>query len=70
MDSFSKCVFVRAGKHTSVHYMHPHSNLHDSCKAVKTAISKRKSELMEQRVIDCESDQKKFISNILYLGVK
>ena len=27
MDSFSKCVFVRAGKHTSVHDMHPHSNL-------------------------------------------
>ena len=26
MDSFSKCVFVRAGKHTSVHDMHPHSN--------------------------------------------
>ena len=24
MDSFSKCVFVRAGKHTSVHDMHPH----------------------------------------------
>ena len=27
MDSFSKCVFVRAGKHTSVHDMHPHSNV-------------------------------------------
>ena len=27
MDSFSKCVFVRAGKHTSVHDVHPHSNL-------------------------------------------
>ena len=27
MDSFSKCVFVRAGKHTSVHDMHPHSNI-------------------------------------------
>ena len=26
MDSFSKCVFVRAGKHTSVHDVHPHSN--------------------------------------------
>ena len=25
MDSFSKCVFVGAGKHTSVHDMHPHS---------------------------------------------
>ena len=25
MDSFSKCVFVRAGKHTSVHDVHPHS---------------------------------------------
>ena len=24
MDSFLKCVFVRAGKHTSVHDMHPH----------------------------------------------
>ena len=32
---------------------------YDSCKAVKEAISKRKSELMEQRVIDCEGDQKK-----------
>ena len=28
MDSFLKCVFVRAGKHTSVHDMHPHSNFH------------------------------------------
>ena len=27
MDSFSKCVFVRAGKHTSVHDVHPHSNV-------------------------------------------
>ena len=27
MDSFLKCVFVRAGKHTSVHDMHPHSNV-------------------------------------------
>ena len=25
MDSFLKCVFVRAGKHTSVHDVHPHS---------------------------------------------
>ena len=33
---------------------------YDSCKDVKEAISKRKSELMEQRVIDCEGDQKKF----------
>ena len=32
---------------------------YDSCKAVKETISKRKSELMEQRVIDCEGDQKK-----------
>ena len=32
---------------------------YDSCKAVKEAISKRKSELMEQRVIDGEGDQKK-----------
>ena len=31
---------------------------YESCKAVKKAISKRKSELMEQRVIDCEGDQK------------
>ena len=29
MDSFSKCVFVRAGKHTSVHDVHPHSNVYD-----------------------------------------
>ena len=35
-----------------------------SCKAVKMAISKRKSELMEQRVIDCEGDQKKMFSLI------
>ena len=35
---------------------------YDSCKAVKEAISKRKSELMEQRVIDCEGDQKKLFS--------
>ena len=34
---------------------------YDSCKAVKKAISKRKSELMEQRVIDCEGDQKKIV---------
>ena len=33
----------------------------DSCKAVKKAISKRKSELMKQRVIDCEGDQKKIV---------
>ena len=37
---------------------------YDSCKAVKKAISKRKSELMEQRVIDCEGDQKKLFSLI------
>ena len=37
---------------------------YDSCKAVKEAISKRKSELMEQRVIDCEGDQKKLFSLI------
>ena len=29
---------------------------------MKEAISKRKSELMEQRVIDCEGDQKKLFS--------
>ena len=34
---------------------------YDSCKAMKKAISKRKSELMEQRVIDCEGDQKKIV---------
>ena len=44
---------------------------YDSCKAVKEAISKIKSELMEQRVIDCEGDQKNsFLSYILYLVVK
>ena len=37
---------------------------YESCKAVKKAISKRKSELMEQRVIDCEGDQKKLFSLI------
>ena len=37
---------------------------YDSCKAVKEAISKRKSELMEQRVINCEGDQKKLFSLI------
>ena len=26
MDSFSKCVFVGAGKHPSVHDVHPHSS--------------------------------------------
>ena len=31
---------------------------------MKKAISKRKSELMEQRVIDCEGDQKKLFSLI------
>ena len=40
---------------------------YDSCKAVKEAISKRKSELMEQRVIDCEGDQNKLFSLIHYL---
>ena len=34
---------------------------YDSSKAVEEAISKRKSELMEQRVIDCEGDQKKIV---------
>ena len=37
---------------------------YDSCKAVKEAISKRKSELMEQRVIDCAGDQKILFSLI------
>ena len=31
---------------------------------MKEAISKRKSELVEQRVIDCEGDQKKLLSLI------
>ena len=35
---------------------------YDSCNAEKEAISKRKSQLMEQRVIDCEGDQKKLFS--------
>ena len=35
---------------------------YDSSKAAKKPISKRKSELMEQRVIDCEGDQKKMFS--------
>ena len=44
---------------------------YDSCMAVKKAISKRKAELMEQRVINCDGDQKNnFLSYILYLGVK
>ena len=34
---------------------------------MKEAISKRKSELMEQWVIDCEGDQKKMFSLIHYL---
>ena len=34
MDSFSKFVFVRAGKHTSVHDMHPHSNDLHSIKSI------------------------------------
>ena len=37
---------------------------YDSCQAVKEAISKRKSKLKEQRVIDCECDQKKLFSLI------
>ena len=37
---------------------------YESCKAVKKDISKGKSELMEQRVIDCEGDQKKLFSLI------
>ena len=36
---------------------------YDSCKAVKEAISKRKSELMEQRMIDCEGDEKNVFSH-------
>ena len=34
---------------------------------MKEAISKRKSELMEHRVIDCEGDQKKMLSFIYSL---
>ena len=37
---------------------------YDSCMAVKKAISKRKAELMEKRVINCEGDQKKLFSLI------
>ena len=44
---------------------------YDSCMAVKKAISIRKAELMEQKVINCEGDQKKLFSLIhLYLVVK
>ena len=35
---------------------------YDSCKAVNKTIPKRKSELMEQRVIDCKGDQDKLFS--------
>ena len=35
---------------------------YDSCMAVKKAISIRKAELMEQKVIKCEGDQKKLFS--------
>ena len=37
---------------------------YDSCMTVKKAISIRKAELMEQKVINCESDQKKLFSLI------
>ena len=37
---------------------------YDSCMAVKKAISIRKAERMEQRVINCEGDQKKLFSLI------
>ena len=40
---------------------------YDSCMAVKKAISIRKAELMAQRVINCESDQKKLFSLIYSL---
>ena len=39
---------------------------YDSCKAVKEAISKLKSKLMEQRVIDCEGDQKKNVFSHIF----
>ena len=37
---------------------------YDSCMAVKKAISIRKAELMEQKVINCKGDQKKLFSLI------
>ena len=37
---------------------------YDSCMAVKRAISKGKAELMEERVNNCERDQKKLFSLI------
>ena len=37
---------------------------YDSCMAVKRVISKRKDELMEQRIIKCEGEQKKLFSLI------
>ena len=37
---------------------------YDSFIAVKMVISKRKSELMEQKVIDCEGDKKCVLSKI------
>ena len=43
---------------------------YDSCMTVKKAISKRKAEPMDQRVINCEGDQKKLFSLIHSLGVK
>ena len=44
---------------------------YDSCIVVKRGIYKGKAELMEQRVINCEGDQKKlFLPYNLYLGVK
>ena len=42
---------------------------YDSCMSVKTAISIRKAELMEQSVINCGGDQKKLFSLIHYLFV-
>ena len=45
MDSFSKCVFVRAGKHTSVHDMHPHSN--------EQHLTKSKAELCHIDYVAC-----------------
>ena len=35
---------------------------YDSCMVVKKAISKRKAELMEQSIINCEGDRKKLFS--------
>ena len=45
MDSFLKCVFVRAGKHTSVHDVHPHSCTSRSRKRVFEDLMQRKKKI-------------------------